>query len=119
MDGRDNSMSGCDTWWPLVLAVTIAPRCSRVGTVCHRLIKGSVQPHTFDSVFVAPVHRSVAMVQLNDPFAGVMGGDWNTVMIRVINYSEGSGNFAYASVVDNATNDAFFVRGVKQMMPDE
>ena len=30
-----------------------------------------------------------------------------------------SGNFAYASVVDNATNDAFFVRGVKRMFPNE
>ena len=25
----------------------------------------------------------------------------------------GAGGFAYASVVDNATNDAFFVRGIK------
>ena len=26
---------------------------------------------------------------------------------------------AYASVVDNATNDAFFVRGIKRLTPEE
>jgi len=31
----------------------------------------------------------------------------------------GSGAFGYASVVDNATNDAYFVRGVKLMEPEE
>jgi hypothetical protein len=31
--------------------------------------------------------------------------------------TDGAGGFAYASVVDNATNDAFFVRGVKKMAP--
>jgi len=60
-----------------------------------------------------------SMVQLSDPLADVMGGEWNQVQIRVVNDTEGSGSFAYASVVDNATNDAFFVRGVKRMKPDE
>jgi len=60
-----------------------------------------------------------SMVQLNDPFAEVADGEWSNVQIRVINYAVGSGNFAYASVVDNATNDAFFVRGVKRLFPNE
>jgi hypothetical protein len=29
--------------------------------------------------------------------------------------SEGTGAFGYISVVDNATNDAYFVRGIKTM----
>lgn len=54
-----------------------------------------------------------SMIQLGDPFAEVNGGDWSTYTIRVGAATLGSGAFAYASVVDNATNDAFFVRGVK------
>lgn len=60
-----------------------------------------------------------SMVQLNDPFADLMDGEWNNVMIRVIGYNEGNGTFAYASVVANTTNDAFFIRGVKRLFPDQ
>ncbi len=55
-----------------------------------------------------------SMVQLSDPFAGANGGDWSAAVVRVTCGTEGGGTFAYASVVDNATNDAFFVRGVKR-----
>jgi len=58
-----------------------------------------------------------SMVQLSDPFAEVNGGDWSTYQIRVESSTEGAGAFAYASVVDNATNDAYFVRGVKKLEP--
>jgi len=60
-----------------------------------------------------------SMVQLSDPFAGAYGGDWDDVVIRIRTITENASTFAYASVVDNATNDAFFVRGVKRMTPDE
>ncbi len=60
-----------------------------------------------------------SMTQLSDPFADVSGGEWSAMAIRVECTTEGGGAFAYASVVDNATNDAYFVRGVKQMRPDE
>jgi hypothetical protein len=60
-----------------------------------------------------------SMIQLNDPFAGVDGGEWSANIVRVEAEAAGSGALAYASVVDNATNDAFFVRGVKLMRPDE
>ncbi len=59
-----------------------------------------------------------SMVQLSDPFAEVNGGDWSTLQIRVECDTEGGGAFAYASVVDNATNDAFFVRAIKLLKPD-
>ena len=59
------------------------------------------------------------MVQLGDPYANLMGGDWNTVHIRVLHDTIESWSFAYASVVDNATNDAFFVRGVKSLFPGD
>jgi hypothetical protein len=55
-----------------------------------------------------------SMVQLTDPFADVNGGEWNNMEIRVMCETEGGGGFGYASVVDNATNDAYFVRGVKK-----
>jgi hypothetical protein len=32
--------------------------------------------------------------------------------------TEGTGVFGYASVIDNATNDAYFVRGVKMLEAD-
>jgi len=60
-----------------------------------------------------------SMVQLNDPFADAHGGDWSDVMLRVVCLTEGGGAFAYASVVDNATNDAYFVRGVKHYEQSE
>jgi hypothetical protein len=60
-----------------------------------------------------------SMRQLNDPFADVNGGEWSQYIARVEADTPGSGAFGYASVVDNATNDAFFVRGVKRLMPDE
>ena len=56
-----------------------------------------------------------SMVQLADPFAAVDGGDWSEKQIRVEAEVEGSGAFGYISVVDNATNDAYFVRGIKTM----
>jgi len=56
-----------------------------------------------------------SMVQLTDPFADVDGGDWSEKQIRVEAEVEGSGAFGYISVVDNATNDAYFVRGIKTM----
>jgi hypothetical protein len=56
-----------------------------------------------------------SMVQLTDPFASVDGGDWSEKQIRVEAESEGTGAFGYISVVDNATNDAYFVRGIKTM----
>jgi hypothetical protein len=59
-----------------------------------------------------------SMVQLGDPFAEIDGGEWNTHIVRIETPTEGAGVFGYASVVDNATNDAFFVRGVKLMAPD-
>jgi len=54
-----------------------------------------------------------SMLQLSDPFAQVNGGDWSSYSIRLEAATAGTGLFGYASVVDNATNDAFFVRGVK------
>jgi hypothetical protein len=41
------------------------------------------------------------------------------MVIRTICHTEGAGTFAYASVVDNATNDAYFLRGAKQLFPDD
>jgi hypothetical protein len=61
----------------------------------------------------------MSMVQLSDPFADVTGGEWSDMAIRVICHGEGAGAFAYASVVDNATNDAYFLRGAKQLFPNE
>jgi hypothetical protein len=55
------------------------------------------------------------MTQLGDPFADVRDGEWVRYFIRVDCETEGAGGFAYASVVDNATNDAFFVRGAKDL----
>jgi hypothetical protein len=56
-----------------------------------------------------------SMLQLSDPFAWVDGGDWSEKQIRVEAKADGSGAFGYLSVVDNATNDAYFVRGIKRM----
>ncbi len=68
-----------------------------------------------EDVYVPPY----SMVQLSDPFADINGGEWNAWVVRVGANQEGSGNLAYASVVDNATNDAYFVRGVKLYTPTE
>lgn len=59
-----------------------------------------------------------SLVQLSDPFGDVNGGEWNTYTVRVESQTLESGVFAYGSVVDNATNDAYFVRGVKMFTPD-
>jgi hypothetical protein len=59
------------------------------------------------------------MIQTSDPFADWQGGDWSTALIQAKCRTDGAGGFAYASVVDNATNDAYFVRGVKKMGPDD
>ena len=59
-----------------------------------------------------------SMHQWSDPFADLNGGDWDNYAIRLETDTDGSGVFAYASVVDNATNDAYFIRGVKRMSPD-
>lgn len=56
-----------------------------------------------------------SMRQLSDPFASSDGGEWNNYRVRVNCRTEGCGSFAYASVVDNATNDGYFVRGVKRL----
>ncbi len=60
-----------------------------------------------------------SMVQLSDPFADSFGGEWADVRIRVTPADDEASFFAYASVVDNATNDAFFVRGMKRMRPGD
>lgn len=60
-----------------------------------------------------------SMLQLSDPFKDVNGGDWCLYTIRVEAVNADAGVFGYASAVDNATNDAFFVRGTKRFRPDE
>lgn len=75
---------------------------------------GSHPGNSYLTVDVPPF----SMVQLSDPFAEIDGGEWNTHTVRVETPTEGAGVFAYASVVDNSTNDAFFVRGVKLFAPD-
>jgi len=59
-----------------------------------------------------------SMVQLNDPFGAWQGGDWSAAQFRLRCITDGAGGFLYASVVDNATNDAFFVRGIKLLTID-
>jgi hypothetical protein len=98
---------------------------------------GIVNPTTVPSVFYTAVYDGtgnspdgvptgreitvapLSMVQLPDPFGGVSGGEWSDYQIVANCQSGGGGTFAYVSVVDNATNDAYFVRGVKQFTPDE
>jgi hypothetical protein len=60
-----------------------------------------------------------SMRQLSDPFASLNGGDWADYVIRVEAATNGAGIFGYASVVDNATNDAYFIRGVKLLEPTD
>ncbi len=70
----------------------------------------------------SPIHLQLppfSMRQLSDPFADVSGGDWSDYTIRVQTEDDGAGGFGYISVVDNATNDAYFVRGVKRFPPDQ
>lgn len=76
---------------------------------------------TNDPDGASTIHLDVlpfSMVQLSDPFADVSGGEWDSYTVRVECADDGAGAFGYASVVDNATNDAYFVRGVKRMTPD-
>lgn len=77
--------------------------------------EGNLPPGGWDTRHVSVPPFS--MVQLSDPYADLSGGDWNNMKFTVVSDSQGSGVFAYASVVDNATNDAFFVRGVKSRVP--
>ncbi len=60
-----------------------------------------------------------SMVQLQDPLADWQDGAWNEAWIQMRCKTDGAGGFVYASVVDNATNDAFFVRGVKLRTPGD
>ncbi len=99
-----------------------------VGIVNPTSVEASYTVQMFDSTGNdpggEPAHVSVtvppmSMVQLSDPFAGVAGGEWSDMLIRTICQTEGGGTFSYASVVDNATNDAYFLRGVKLLFPDE
>jgi hypothetical protein len=78
--------------------------------------EGELPPGGWDTrhVTVPPF----SMVQLSDPYSDLMGGDWDSMQFVVLSDTEGSGSFGYASVVDNATNDAFFVRGVKRLGPN-
>jgi hypothetical protein len=71
------------------------------------------------AAFVVVTVPPLSMVQLSDPFAEVVGGEWNDMVIRVICHTEGAGAFAYASVVDNVTNDAYFLRGAKLLFPED
>ncbi len=57
------------------------------------------------------------MKQFGDPMAVVSGGEWPTHEIQLQCKTDGAGGFMYASVVDNATNDAYFVRGIKLLTP--
>jgi hypothetical protein len=84
-----------------------------------RLFDGSNSNPPGGSVYENVSVPPFSMVQLLDPYADVNGGDWNNYVVRVECNTEGGGAFGYASVVDNATNDAFFIRGVKFFRPDE
>lgn len=99
-----------------------------IGVVNPTAVEGEFDIQVYDETGSHPPGGSIvesvtvppfSVVQLSDPFGEMMGGEWNKVHIRAINYAPGSGGFAYASVVDNATNDAFFVRGVKRLTPDD
>jgi hypothetical protein len=98
-----------------------------IGAVNPTAVEGAFRVEVFTSAGELPPggwdtrHVTVppySMVQLSDPYADLVGGDWNNMQFVVMSDTEGSGAFAYASVVDNATNDAFFVRGVKRMRPE-
>lgn len=60
-----------------------------------------------------------SMIQQQDPFADWQDGEWNQASIQIRCQTDGAGGFVYASVVDNATNDAYFVRGVKMKTPGD
>jgi len=97
-----------------------------VGAVNPTGIEGDFHFQIFDETGNNPPNNQsytltippYSMIQLSDPFADVNGGNWNIYTIRVEAATEDSGVFGYASAVDNATNDAFFVRGVKRYSPD-
>ena len=92
-----------------------------VGIVNPTGVEGSFHYQIFDETGNNPPDNisytetipPYSMLQLSDPFERVNGGDWSIYTIRLEAATAGSGLFGYASVVDNATNDAFFVRGVK------
>ena len=98
-----------------------------VGVINPTAVPASFVMNMFDATGNSPGAGSsksldvppFSMVQLLDPFASVNGGEWSTMKIRVECVTEGGGAFAYASVIDNATNDAYFLRAVKLMPPDE
>jgi hypothetical protein len=98
-----------------------------VGVVNPTAVEGDFSVQIYDGTGDHPTGTTLlglrvppfSMVQLSDPFADVADGDWNSMIIRVVCSTEGCGSFGYASVVDNATNDAFFVRGVKMRRVDE
>jgi len=60
-----------------------------------------------------------SMMQLSDPFAAINGGDWDNAIIQVLCDTVGAGTLAYASVVDNNTNDAYFTPAFKVLSPDD
>lgn len=90
-----------------------------VGVVNPTEVESTYHLEMFDHSFEERYHQvwvtvpPLSMVQLNGAFAGANGGDFSAAILRVLCTTNGGGAFAYASVVDNATNDAFFVRGVK------
>lgn len=98
-----------------------------VGAVNPTAVEGTAHIRAFDETGNNPpdnerftvVVPPYSMIQLSDPFENINGGDWDAYTIRVEIGGEGSGVFGYASVVDNATNDAYFVRGVKLFDVDD
>jgi hypothetical protein len=90
-----------------------------VGVVNPTEVESTYHLEMFDNSFEERYHHvwvtvpPLSMTQLNGAFVGANGGDFSDAILRVICTTENGGAFAYASVVDNATNDAFFVRGVK------
>ncbi len=60
-----------------------------------------------------------SMNQLSDPFGAINDGDWNNAIIQVLCDTVGAGTLAYASVVDNATNDAYFTPAFKVLSPGD
>ena len=84
---------------------------------CDKIMPGRDPTDAVDDLddVVAVEVPPYSLLQLSDPFAWVDGGDWSEKQIRVEAKADGTGAFGYLSVVDNATNDAYFVRGIKKM----
>ena len=122
-----SDMSGDSTPWdPLEHQRVYAMRHTpdgryrvNVGIVNPTEVESSYHVEMFDHSFDERYHHvwvtvpPLSMTQLNGAFVGANGGDFSDAILRVVCNTEGGGAFVYASVVDNATNDAFFVRGVK------